>query len=482
MSARRSLACLSGLFLLTACAVGPNYRRPEVDVPATYRDRTEPEAARSIADLPWWEMYRDPELEKLIRTALDQNLDLKLAVARVGEARARARAANADFFPGVEGTLSTSSQPGSVAVVPGLTPGSADFLHIPSGSSFSGGASLSWELDFFGRVRRSSQAARADLLASVEGQRAALISLVSQVASSWFQLRSLDEQREITLRTIRSNEASLKLVQTQKKGGVASGTEVQQALGQLATVRAQLPLLEEQIAQAENQIGALLGQNPGPIERPGGTMDPAIPPEIPAGLPSDLLERRPDIRQAEQQLVAATARIGVAKAATFPFPRILLTAFAGAVSSSLSELLKGNGASLFAWGPGVNWPLLDLKGSANVGVAKAQAEQAALTYRSTILTALREVADALVTCEKVQQRLADEEVRVEAGREYFRLTSLRYRGGVADYLEVLDAERQLYSAEIDLAQAKLTKLQAVVRLYKALGGGWEQAPEAAPPG
>jgi multidrug efflux system outer membrane protein len=442
----------------------------------------EPAGRQALANLPWWELYRDPQLAELIRTALAQNLDLKIAVARVEEARARARAANADFFPGVNGTLSTSSQPGSVAVVPGATPGSADFLHVPSGSSFSGGASLSWELDFFGRVRRSSQAARADLLASEEGQRAVLVSLVGQVASTWFQLRNLDEQREITVRTIRSDEASLKLVQTQKKGGVASGTEVQQALGQLATVRAQLPLIEEQVAQAENQLSVLLGQSPGPIERSGSMEDPPMAPEIPAGLPSDLLERRPDIRQAEQQLIAATARIGVAKAETFPFPRILLTAFAGAVSSSLSQLLRGNGASLFSWGPGVNWPLLDLKGSANVGVAKAQAEQAALTYRSTILTALREVADALVTCEKVQQRLADEEVRVEAGREYFRLTSLRYRGGVADYLEVLDAERQLYSAEIDLSQAKLTKLQAVVKLYKALGGGWKQAPAVDPPG
>ena len=475
MTMRRPLACLAALGLLSACAAGPNYKRPDVNVPAKYRGQAEPPEARSLADLPWWELYKDPALTGLIRTALAQNLDLKLAVARVEEARARARAANADFFPTAGGTLSTSPQPGSAAAVPGSVPGTVDFQYLPSGSSYSGGASLSWELDFFGRVRRSSQAARADLLASEEGRRAAVSSLVSQVASTYFQLRILDAQREITLRTIESEEASLKLVRAQMRGGVASATEEQQALGQLASVRAQLPVIDQQIAQAENQLSVLLGQNPGLIDRSREAEEALVPPDIPEGLPSQLLERRPDIRQAEEQLAAATARIGVAKAQTFPFPKILLTALAGAVSSSLSELLKGNGASFNSWGPGVTWPLLDLKGRANVGVAEAQAKQAALTYRSAILTSLREVADSLSNLQTVRAQIEAEGVRVKAGGEYARLTNLRYQGGVSSYLEVLDAQRQFYSAQIDYQSARLTQLQGLVQLYKALGGGWSEA-------
>lgn len=459
-------------FLLVACAVGPDYKRPDVSPPAAYRFQPLPAETKSLADMPWWELYQDPRLNAIIETALKENLDLKLAVARMQEARARARAANADFFPTIDGTLSTSSQPASVSAVPG-SGGSVEFYRTKAGASYTGGASLSWEIDFFGRVRRSSQAARADLLASVEGQRAATLSLVSQVTSSWFQLLSLDEQRQITTSTIRSDEESLKLVRTQMRGGVASGTEEAQALGQLASVRSQLPDIETLVAQTENSLSLLLGKSPGEIEREGAENALPVPPEIPAGLPAQLLERRPDIRQAEEQLAAATARIGVAQASAFPFPKILLTAFTGGLSASLSDLLRGNGAGLFSWGPGVTWPLLDLKGGANVGVAKAQAEQAALTYRSTILTALKEVADALVAYDKIQQKLTEEEIRVAAGKEYLRLTNLRYRGGVADYLEVLDAQRQLYSAQIDFAQAKLARLQAVVQLYKALGGGWE---------
>jgi len=475
MSATRGVAWLAALSILSACAVGPNYKRPNVHAPKTYRGQVEPAQAQSLADLRWWELYKDPRLQELIHTALAQNLDLQIAVARVEEARARAHAANADFYPSVSGTLSTAANPAMATVVPGATPGTVDIQRTPEGSSYSGGAQLSWEIDFFGRVRRSSQAARADLLASEEGRKAAVSSLVAQVATTYFNLRILDAQRDITLHTIASDEASLKLVRAQMRGGVASATEEQQALGQLASVRAQLPDIEQQIAQAEDQLSVLLGQNPGAVERPGGEDGQPVPVDVPAGLPSDLLERRPDIRQAEEQLAAATARIGVAKAQTFPFPRIFLTAFAGAVSGSLSALLRGNGAGESSLGPGVTWPLLDLGGHANVGVAEAQAKEAALTYRSIILNALREVADALSALQTVRTEIEQHAVQTKAGKEYARLTDLRYKGGVSSYLEVLDAERQYYSAQIDYQSARLKQLQDLVTLYKALGGGWSEA-------
>jgi outer membrane protein, multidrug efflux system len=469
-----SAAALLCMATLSGCAVGPDYKRPDVRPPEAYRGEAAGPSARSVADVPWWELYKDPALAELIRTALAQNLDLQLAAARVEEARALAGVAQAEFFPTVTGTLGTSPTPRSKTPVPGPG-GTLAWMNTGPGATYTGGAQLSWEIDFFGRVRRANQAARADLFASEAGRSAAVSSLVAQVAETYFTLVVLDEERAITLRTIESNQASLDLVRAQMRGGIASSTEEQQALGQLASVRADLPVIERRIALAENQLSVLLGQPPGPILRGRGEESP-IPPDVPAGLPSELLERRPDVRQAEEALVAATARIGVAKAEAFPFPRFFLTAFAGAVSTTLSGLLQGGGASLSAAGPTVNWPLLDLGGQANVRAAEARAVQAALTYRSTILTALREVADALVTLQTVRGQLEQDEIRVTSGREYTRLTRLRYRGGVSDYLEVLDAERQTYTAEIQQQDARLAQLSGVVQLYKALGGGWVEAP------
>jgi outer membrane protein, multidrug efflux system len=468
------VALFLGLAALAGCAVGPDYQRPDLKLPETYRGETAGPSARSVADVPWWELYRDPALTALIRTALAQNLDLQLATARVQEARALAGVAQSEFFPSVTGTLGTSPSPSSTSPVPG--PGNTvTWMRTGPGATYTGGAQLSWEIDFFGRVRRANQAARADLFASEAGRSAAVSSLVAQVAETYFTLVVLDEERAITLRTIESDQASLDLVRAQMRGGIASSTEEQQALGQLASVRADLPVIERRIALAENQLSILLGQPPGPVLRGRGEESP-IPPDVPAGLPSELLERRPDVRQAEEALVAATARIGVAKAEAFPFPRFFLTAFAGALSTSLSELLKGNGLSLSAAGGTVNWPLLDLAGRSNVRTAEARALQAALTYRSTILTSLREVADALVTLQTVRGQLEQDEIRVTSGREYTRLTRLRYRGGVSSYLEVLDAERQTYTAEIQQQDARLAQLSGVVQLYKALGGGWVEAP------
>ncbi len=466
-----SLLCAAAL---AGCAVGPDYKRPDVRLPGAYRGESPGPSARSVADVPWWELYRDPALTELINTALAQNLDLQLATARVQEARALAGVAQSEFFPSITGTLNTAPSARSTAPVPGPD-GTVTWRAVPSGAAYTGGAQLSWELDFFGRVRRLNQAARADLLATEEGRKAAVSSLVAQVAQTYFTLVVLDEQRAITLRTIESDRASLDLVRAQMRGGVASATEEQQALGQLASVRSDLPTIERRIALAENQLSILLGEPPGNILRGRGEASP-VPPDVPAGLPSELLERRPDVRQSEESLAAATARIGVAKADAFPFPRFFLTAFAGAVSTSLSELLKGNGLGLSAVGGTVNWPLLDLSGRSNVRAAEARAAQAALTYRSTILTALREVADALATLQTVRGQLEQDEIRVTSGREYTRLTKLRYKGGVSSYLEVLDAERQTYTAEIQQQDARLIQLTGAVQLYKALGGGWLEAP------
>lgn len=477
MSARHLLAVVLVL-TASACAVGPNYQRPETSLPPSYRFQPPGASPESLADVAWWDLYQDPALAAMIRTALADNQDLRAAVARVDEARARAGLARADFFPSVSGTLSTSPRPESGQLVPG--PGGVPIWYTKSdGSTYSGGAALSWEIDFFGRVRRSTEAALADLLATEEGRRAAVTSLVAQVASGYLTLGTLDEQRAVTQRTIASTAESLDLVRARMLGGIASATEEQQAVGQLATVKTQLPDIERQIAQKENELSVLLGQPPGAVSRTAVEPMRALAPALPAGLPATLLERRPDIRQAEQRLAAATARIGVAKAQTFPFPRILLTAFLGGISTSLSDLLKGDTGGVFSWGPTVQWPLFDLKGRRNVEVAKAQADQALAGYRGQILTALKEVADALVAHEKAAAQLGDAETRVNAGREVLRLTNLRYEGGVSSYLEVLDAQRQLYSAEIDYSRIRLNHLLAVVQLYRALGGGWSEVPPPA---
>jgi outer membrane protein, multidrug efflux system len=470
----RKLAWGLCLLTLSACAAGPNYKRPEEPLPASYRFQAEAPAARSLADLTWWELYKDPDLATLIRTALEENLDLRIAVARVEEARARAGVARADFYPTVYANLATAPRAESSQFTNGQD-GQPVWTTKDSGSTYLGGAFLNWEIDFFGRVRRSTQAAVADLVSTEQGRRAAVTSLVAQVATDYFTLRSLDEQHDITVRTIKSNQDALDLVRERMKGGIASGSEEAQALGQLAAVKTQLPDIDRQAAQRENELSVLLANAPGPIARARDGALLAFPPEVPAGLPATLLERRPDILQAEQRLVAATARIGVAKASAFPFPRILLTAFLGGISTSLSDLLKGDTGGIFSWGPSVNWPLLDLKGKANVDVARAQTEQAVLAYRGTILVALREVADALVALEAARGQLGDAETRVTAGGEYLRLTTLRYTGGVASYLEVLDAQRQLYSAEIDYSRVRASGLLAEVQLYRALGGGWTDA-------
>jgi outer membrane protein, multidrug efflux system len=444
----------------SACTLGPNYKRPTITPPPAYRSVTvTPEQARSIADLAWAELFNEPELTALIREAIDHNLDLMAALARVEEFRGRAALSRADLRPFVGGQFSTSAVP------------NRDDLD----NSYSGSLFFNWEIDFFGRLRRGAEASVADLLATESGTRAVMSLIVTDVAQLYVTLRTFDEQLAIIQRTIKAQEESLDLVQKLAAGGVASGSEVQQALNQLATTRAALPRTERQLLQAENALSVLLGRPPAAVVRGTGPSTLPTAPDIPVGLPSQLLERRPDIVAAEQQLHAAVARLGVAVASKIPIPRIGLTGSFGRVSTSLEDFFGGGdrGQNVLSFGPFLDIPLYDGgAGSARVRIARAQAEQAALAYRNTILISLREVADALVTIQKIREEIADNEVRTEAAREYLRLTDLRYRGGVVSYLEVLDAQRQLFAAETDLTDTRGTQLLAVVQLYRALGGGW----------
>jgi len=472
MTRRRWLPVLL-LAAAGGCTLGPDYTRPTLTPPPAYRGVVEAEQAESIADLPWVERFRDPELATLIRTAIDENLDLRLALARINEFRARADAAHADLGPTLSGVA--GAQPRS------KTSSDDNWLR----SIYTLGLAFNWEIDFFGRLRRASEAAQGDLLATEDGARAVMASLVGDVAQSWFELRVLDELIAITERNVELQQASLDLTRLRVQGGVASGLDEQQALSLLASTRAELPSLRQQAQQVENRLSVLLGRPPGSIPRPASAVTTAVPPDIPVGLPAQLLERRADIRQAEKQLMAATARVGVAMGRAFPFPRIGLTAFFGALSGSLDKLFSGDDSGVFSWGPTVDWTLVDSgRGKASVEVAKAQVEQAVVNYRRTILVALREVADTLVTLQQIRERIAEQQIQVDAAREALRLSDVRYRGGVADYLEVLDAQRVLFAAETNLARSRQTELVAAVQLYRALGGGWsdeELAKLMAPP-
>jgi multidrug efflux system outer membrane protein len=449
-----------GLAALAGC-VGPNYERPDDLVTVDqYRAVLEPQDAGSIADLPWASTFNDPELVEWIRTAIERNLDLQIAAARVEEFRAQHKIARSALGPQLVGQVQTSpSQQGD------------------EDSLYSAGLSLRWEIDLFGRLRRSNEAARAQLLATEDGARGVLNSLVASVATTWFELRELDEEVQIITDTIKSQEESLALVQSLNRSGVASGTEEQQALGQLATTRAQLPAAEQRREQTENALRFLTGDPPDKIPRIGSPRAFYVPDELPVGLPAQLLSRRPDLRQAENELHAATAQIGVALGSRFPYLSFGVTSFFGNVSPELSKLFSGDdpAQNLFSVGPFAEIPIFQSgAGQGNVDSARARAHQAELSYRGTVLQALREVSNALVATDKIREVIRQNEIRTNASREVLRLQRMRYRAGVVSYLEVLDAERQLFSAEIDDARAKLDQLRAYVELYRALGGGWSQ--------
>jgi len=429
-----------------------------VTPPPDYHGQTAAQTEKSVADVAWAQMFGDPELTEVIRQALTSNLDLLSAVARVEEFRARQHVARAAFGPEIRANVSTSVNPQS-----------------DEDASYAAGLSLNWELDLFGRLRRSNESARAQLMASEDNARAVMSSLVAAVASTWFELRELDAEVQIIHDTIRSQEASLALVQSLMRNGVASGAEEQQAIGQLATTRSQLPGTLQLRAQTENFLQFLLGNPPREVARSPTATAVVVPPDIPVGLPAQLLERRPDVHALENNLHAATAQIGVAEASRFPYLTIGLTSFLGIVSPELARVVDGDdpAQSVFTIGPTLDMPIFQSGGgNATVEAARAVQRQAELSYRSGVLQALREVADSLVATDQVRDFIAQNEIRTGAAAETLRLQRMRYRAGVISYIEILDAERQLFAAQIDLARARLQQLQSYVDLYRALGGGW----------
>jgi multidrug efflux system outer membrane protein len=447
--------------LLSACAVGPNYKRPAVTVPETIRGVSADEAATaaSLADRPWWEIFGDDALKALIDEALRNNYDVRQAVWRVEEFRARAGIARSESFPQIQyqGAWSRSRQ--SDFVQPGSTPNNLHDVNL----------GLSWEIDLWGRIRRLSEAALAQYFSTQEARRGFLISVVSEVAQAYFELRQLDERLVIARRTTEAFQGTYDLFSRQLSGGIASGLEVSRAEAALRTASATVPDLERQIVAQENRICFLLGRNPGPIPRGSSLTDQSLPSEVPPGLPSSLLERRPDVRQAEQQLVSANANIGAA-VANF-FPRISLTGAFGGVSPQVSDLFgAGKTWSIAA---GLTGPLFEggrLKNQYDVNLALF--EQAKVEYESAVTNAFGEVSTALSAYQKLATSEQEQARSVAAYQDAVRLANIRYGAGLSSYVEVLDAEQQLFPAENTLAQTRAARLNAFVSLYKSLGGGW----------
>ena len=463
---RRCLLLALTLGLLTACTLGPDYRRPEVSLPSVFRglDPTAPGGPGSLADLAWWTLFEDEALQALIRTALAESYDLRVAAARILDGQAQVVATRSFQFPTIDGTAQAPFQ---------ATEGDRPPLFTLENSFLpQGGVNLSFELDFWGRWRRATEAARADLLATEEGRHVVLSDLVSSVAIAYFQLRTLDLSLEIARRTVGLRRDSLRLVQLREEGGVVSMMDVHQAETLLSGALREIPDFERQIEQTENLISVLLGRNPGPISR-GRSLEGQInQPALPAGLPAALLERRPDVRLAERQLVAANARIGVAKSDFFP--RIFLLGSIG-VTGGVQNSVSFGPMGFFGIGPTLTVPIFNMgRVQAGVDSAEARAQEAVVRYQQTLQQALREVSDALIGHRKRQEARREQETLVQVLRNATKLSNLRYDGGVTNYLEVLDNERQLFSAELDLALVQRDELVTLVGLYRALGGGWAQ--------
>jgi outer membrane protein, multidrug efflux system len=447
---------------ITGCAIGPNYLRPEVPLPETHRGQVGVPEAASLADLPWWEVFQDQVLQGLITEALANNYDLRTAAARVEQARALVGVARADFSPqiGYEGDAGRAHgvSQARVPIVPGQT-----------SNTFAGLFNLAWEFDVWGRIRRADEAALADLFATEEFRRGVVLSLVSEVAQAYLELRELDLELDIASRTIASFQRTLDLFTRRLQLGVASKLETARAEAALAGTAATVPGLERRIVAKENQINVLLGRPPSPIPRGTLLVDQTVPPATPAGLPSQLLERRPDILQSEQSLVAANARVGVAEANFFP--RIGLTSLYGGASTDIENIVSSGHIEAVA-GQLVGPLLQGGRIFENYQAALAQREQARLQYEQAVIQALQEVSNALTDQQKLAEAREEQTRTVFAYRESVRLSTLRYTGGFANYFEVIEAQQLLFPAEIILAQVQRDQLIAVVQLYRALGGGW----------
>ncbi len=463
---RRFLPVLAGIgaaFGLCGCLVGPNYHRPAINLPTQFPGATA--AQPSIAEDKWFNLFHDVTLTQLVQTALKQNFDVRIAAERVLEARAQYGIQRGNLFPVVAAsasyTGSRSSSIGSFPFPPG-TPVAFAYTQV--------GLQLSWELDLWGKLRRMDEAARAQYLASEEARNGVVISLISDVMTTYFQMRELDLELQIGQQNNGIARDNLRLIRERKDRGAASGLDVHQAEQFLYTTTAEIAASKRSIAQAEDALNLLLAQAPGEVARGQGLDEITSAPELPAGLPSALLERRPDIRQAEDNLIAANAQIGAARALFFP--DLTLTGFLGGQSEPLTRLFSGP-ARMASIAPSVLQPLFHGGLRAGVQLTEAQEREMLLTYQKTIYGALREVADALAVHTRTREQRGEEEKLVGALSESVRLSNLRYRGGLDSYLQVLDAERDLFAGQLDLAQLRLLELESVVQLYRALGGGWQ---------
>jgi len=465
---RRLFAVMWLVATLPACSVGPDYVRPDVQAPQSWR--IDYPAAADAANVRWWEQFGDPVLDRLIDTALRENKDVRIAAARIEEFAARVDLARAGFYPQIGYNAQADRTRGSREAFGGIPAGvDRDY------NNYSAVLDASWEIDLWGRIRRSSEAARADLLAQEENRRAVILSLVSSVASTYIQLRQLDRQLDIAHATLETRQKNLDLFQLKFKGGVVSELELTQVKVEYEQSAAAVPPLERQIAVAENALSILLGQNPGPIAR-GKSIDALALPQVPAGAPSELLERRPDVRAAEQSLIAANARIGVARAQYFP--TLSLTGLFGYASEELGHLLN-NAANVWSFGGGALGPIFTGGAvTAQVHASEAVQRQALTGYLKTLQNAFADVDDALVGVQKTREQLAAEGRKVAAMKDYARLAAVRYNEGYASYIEVLDAQRSLFDAELQYAGVQAAVCTALVDTYKAMGGGWILAAEA----
>jgi outer membrane protein, multidrug efflux system len=449
---------------LSGCTVGPTYQRPEVPIPAQWEVNIQ--QANDLANTTWWNQFRDPVLNDLIQTALQENKDVQIAAARVEEYMGRYGATRAEQFPqvGANAAAARTRSSENGALPPGTNPI----------NSFQVDLGISFELDLWGKLRSATAAARAQLLASEEARRTVILTLVSQLANSYVQLLDYDKQLAVTRATLQTRSESVRINGLRFKAGLISELDYQQAIAEYQSAAVQVPLLEKQIVQQENAISLLLGRNPSKIAR-GVALDQLALPQVPGGLPSELLERRPDIRQAEQQLIAANAQIGIAKAAFFP--SISLTGIFGTASTDLSDLFKGPSRT-WQFAGFLAQPIFTggrLEGQ--LQVAEAVQKQALLNYQQVIQNAFAEVDNSLIAVSKLREQLRDEQAQVNALQRYLDLATLRYQNGYSDYLTVVDAERNLYTAQLQYVQDQGSLFVALVNLYKAMGGGWVENAE-----
>ncbi|NYF80778.1 efflux transporter outer membrane subunit [Granulicella arctica] len=459
--------------MTVGCKVGPDYKRPTVNMPESYRQTLAPDIASasptsSIADEKWPMIFQDSALQRLIQEALANNLDLHIAAQRVLEAQAQVGIARSQQLPSISGSVGYSALQIPTSLAGTKNDGA------PANSFYRGGgpsASAAWNLDFWGLYRRQSEAARADLLASEWGQRATRTTLIQSVAEAYFNLRSLDAQMAITESTIKARKDSLQLTQALEQGGAGSLADVRQAEELLHAAQANLPELRRQIVIQENTISVLLGHNPEGIDRGLPVEEQPHPQQIPTGVPSQLLERRPDVQQAEAKLAAANARIGVARAQYFP--QISLTSLGGAASNQLNAIATGPNAYWYAAGS-ISEPIFDGgRIRSNYRLSKAQEQEMLLEYQKTILNSLKDVSNSLVSYKETRERREEQSEQVKSAADAVRLARLRYSGGNTSYLEVLTTDTDLYSAQLLLAQAQQQEAASLVLVYAALGGGWQ---------